>query len=88
MEEKIRQAPNQIPFSLKISEKGEINLKNATEITPDNLNTILDASNIRQRIYQQHQADLSAESNKTAMTLGVMFAATIGLLTFCLISTK
>jgi len=65
---------------LKITQNGDLNLENITDA--DISIVALDTSISKQKLYQQHQEYLTNECNKNTLILGLIFAATIGLIVY------
>jgi hypothetical protein len=71
-----------IPFSLRLSDTGEINLKG--DIKPEHLQAVLDASQLRLKICQEHEERLNRENNLAAIYIGFIVSSLLGLSIFCL----
>ena len=68
-------------LSLKISNQGELDLQG--DIATDDLQTILDASYLRNSLYLEHQKQLDRESNLMVLYIGLIFSTLVGLICFC-----
>ena len=71
-------------FNLRISNTGEIDLHG--DIKSDDLQSILDSSHLRNKLYLEHQKQLDRESNLVAIYIGLVFSTLIGLTCFCLLN--
>jgi hypothetical protein len=69
------------PLNLRISNHGDIALQG--DINSDDLQTILDASYLRNSLYLEHQKQLDRESNLMVLYIGLIFSSLIGLIAFC-----
>jgi hypothetical protein len=69
-------------FNLKISNQGEIDIKG--EIKSDDLQAILDSSQLRNKLYLDHQKHLDHETNLMVIYIGLVFSTLVGLTCFCL----
>lgn len=67
-------------FNLKISNQGEIDIQG--DVNSDDLQTILDASYLRNSLYLEHQKQLDRESNLMVIYIGLIFSTLIGLICF------
>lgn len=70
-----------IPLSLKISSTGEVNVTG--DLLTEDLQPILDNSQIKYQLYLNHQRELVRESNLTSLYIGCIFSAMIGIAVFC-----
>ena len=68
---------HKLQTSLKIAQNGDLQANN---IDADISIVALDTSISKQRLFQQHQEYLTNECNKNSLILGLIFAATIGLI--------
>ena len=68
-------------FNLKISNQGEIDIQG--DVNSDDLQTILDASYLRNSLYLEHQKQLDRESNLMVLYIGLIFSTLVGLICFC-----
>ena len=71
-------------FNLRISNTGEIDLQG--DIKSEDLQSILDSSHLRNKLYLEHQKHLDHESNLMACYIGLIFSSLIGLTCFCLLN--
>jgi hypothetical protein len=69
-------------FKLRISNTGEIDLRG--DIGSDDLQTILDSSHLRNKLFLEHQKHLDHESNLMVIYIGLVFSTLVGLTCFCL----
>jgi hypothetical protein len=69
------------PLNLRISKQGELDLQG--DISSDDLQTVLDASYLRNSLYLEHQRYLDRESNLMVIYIGLIFSSLIGLICFC-----
>ena len=78
-------SPITIQPSLQISEKGELRLVGKI---PDNIQPILDATQLQSREYRRHQERLSRDSNLMSIYFGVIFSIVVGLIIFSICNVK
>jgi 1-aminocyclopropane-1-carboxylate deaminase/D-cysteine desulfhydrase-like pyridoxal-dependent ACC family enzyme len=71
---------HKLTTQLRIHQNGDLHLQNITDA--DISIVALDTSISKQKLYQQHQEYLTNECNKNSLILGVIFAATIGLIVY------
>jgi hypothetical protein len=69
-------------FNLRISNSGEIDLQG--NIKGEDLQSILDSSHLRNKLYLEHQKHLDRDSNLMAIYIGLVFSTLVGLTCFCL----
>jgi hypothetical protein len=69
-------------FNLKISNSGEIALQG--DIKGEDLQSILDSSHLRNKLYLEHQKQLDHESNLMVIYIGLVFSTLVALTCFCL----
>jgi len=69
-------------FKLRISNQGEVDIKG--DIKSDDLQSILDSSHLRNKMFLEHQKHLDHESNLISIYIGLIFSSLIGLICFCL----
>lgn len=69
-------------LNLRLSDTGEINLKG--DIKPEELQSILDCSQLRLKICQEHEQRLNRENNLAAIYIGLIISSVLGLSIFCL----
>ena len=71
---------HKLPTKIRIHQNGDLNLEN---ITNTDINIVaLDTSISKQKLYQEHLKYLNSECNKNSIILGLIFAATIGLISY------
>jgi hypothetical protein len=68
-------------FDLRISSTGEIALRG--DIDSEDLQSILDSSHLRNKLYLDHQKQLDHESNLMVIYIGLVFSTLVGLTCFC-----
>jgi hypothetical protein len=69
-------------INLRISNSGEIDLQG--DIKGEDLQSILDSSHLRNKLYLDHQKQLDHESNLMVIYIGLVFSSLIALTCFCL----
>lgn len=68
--------------SLRISNHGEVILSG--KLKTDELQMILDNSQIKSKNYLEYQKYIDSEMNKSSIIIGLIFSSLIGLIVFCL----
>jgi hypothetical protein len=71
-------------INLRISNSGEIDLRG--DIDSEDLQSILDSSHLRNKLYLDHQKQLDRDSNLMAIYIGLVFSSLIALTCFCLLN--
>jgi hypothetical protein len=67
--------------NLRISNQGEVTLSG--NLKTDELQMILDDSQIKSKNYLEYQKYIDSEMNKSSIILGLIFSSLIGLIAFC-----
>ena len=68
-------------INLRISNSGEIDLQG--DIKGEDLQSILDSSHLRNKLYLEHQKQLDHDSNLMVIYIGLVFSTLVGLTCFC-----
>lgn len=68
--------------SLRISNQGDVILSG--KLKTDELQMILDDSQIKSKNYLEYQKYIDSEMNKSSIIIGLVFSSLIGLIVFCL----
>ena len=68
--------------NLRISNQGDVILSG--KIKTDELQMILDDSQIKSKNYLEYQKYIDSEMNKSSIIIGLIFSSLIGLIVFCL----
>lgn len=71
-------------LNLRISSRGDLDLQG--DVNSTDLQTILDASHLRNKLYLEYQEHFDRESNATVLYIGLIFSSLIGLMCFCAIN--
>ena len=71
-------------INLRISNSGEIDLQG--DIKGEDLQSILDSSHLRNKLYLDHQKQLDRESNLMVCYIGLVFSTLVALTCFCLLN--
>jgi hypothetical protein len=67
--------------NLRISNRGEVSLSG--NLKTDELQMILDDSQIKSKNYLEYQKYIDSELNKSSIIIGLIFSSLIGLIAFC-----
>jgi hypothetical protein len=67
--------------NLRISNQGEVSLSG--NLKTDELQMILDDSQIKSKNYLEYQKYIDSELNKSSIIIGLIFSSLIGLIAFC-----
>lgn len=68
-------------LNLRISRRGDLDLQG--DVNSTDLQTILDNSHLRNKLYLEYQKHFDRESNITVLYIGLIFSSLIGLICFC-----
>lgn len=68
-------------LNLRISNQGEVDLQG--DINSTDLQSVLDSSHLRNKLYLEYQKQIDRESNLTVLYIGLVFSSLIGLICFC-----
>jgi len=73
---------SRIPLNLRLSDTGNLHVQG--DIKPEDLQSILDCSQLRLKICQEHEQRLNRENNLAAIYIGLIISSVLGLSIFCL----
>lgn len=68
-------------LNLRISNQGEVDLQG--DINSTDLQSVLDSSHLRNKLYLEYQKQIDRESNLMVIYIGLIFSSLIGLICFC-----